>query len=278
MITPSLSLPQLTTQEPLKRGLPLATWARRMFRLVQLVSVLICAALEIACTLPFVKTARRTATRAKWLQRTCRRILRCLAIHADFAGEPPRRGLLVCNHLSYLDIIVLGARQPMAFVSKREVRNWPLIGWLTKCAGTVYIDREQRSDVARASAALTGKIAEGAVVCLFPEGTSSDGSDVLPFRPSLLQPAVDRGWTITPAHLRYELSDGAVEEEVCYWRDMVFGPHLLNLLGKEVIRARVCYGESLQPRGDRKQLAADLRDRVRDLGRCTSGAAVLSEV
>lgn len=216
--------------------------------------------------------------RAQWLQRTCQRLIRCLRVDAEFSGQAPQHGLLVCNHLSYLDIIVLGARQPMAFVSKKEVRNWPLIGWLTECAGTVYIDREQRSDVARASAALTGKVGQGAVICLFPEGTSSDGFDVLPFRPSLLQPAVDRGWTLTPAHLRYELSDGSVEEEVCYWGNMTFGPHLLNLLGKREIRARVCYGESLQPCSDRKQLAADLRSRVRHLAQRTSGSAALSEV
>lgn len=276
--TQTLPIPRLTSHAPVEPGVSLAVWLRRVFRLIRLVAVLVHSAVEITCTLPFVRSSRKTTARAQWLQRTCRRVLRCLNVHATFTGEAPRNGLLVCNHLSYLDILVLGANQPMAFVSKAEVRNWPLIGWLTQCAGTVFIDREQRSDVARANALLTGKMSEDSVVCLFPEGTSSDGADVLPFRPSLLQPAVSRGWAIAPAHLRYELADGSVEDEVCYWRDMSFGPHLLNLLGKQEIRAQVRYGKSSIPGADRKQLAVLLREQVRMLAVHTSSKAGRFEV
>lgn len=244
------------------RWIATLVWLRRAGRLAALVAVLGSGALEIGCRLFFAPPEDRAQLRATWLRAICRRLLRVFGIRASYEEMPPTEGLLVCNHLSYLDIIVLAAHQPMTFVSKREVRDWPGIGWLTRCAGTLYIDREQKADVLRVGAQLTSAIGQGVVVCIFPEGTSSDGSAVLPFRPSLLQPAVNRGWPVTPAHLSYGLADGSVEEEVCYWRDMSFGPHLLNLLGKKEITARVAYGSPMLPLCDRKELARTLRAEV----------------
>lgn len=234
-------------------------WLRQTFRLAALVTVLGSGALEICSRLLCTSPKNRAQVRAIWLRAICRRLLRVFDIRASYEGVAPASGMLVCNHLSYLDIIILAAHQPMTFVSKREVRDWPGIGWLTRCAGTLYIDREQKADVLRVGAQLTSTIEQGVVVCIFPEGTSSDGSAVLPFRASLLQPAVNRGWPVTPAHLSYGLADGSVEKEVCYWRDMSFGPHLLNLLGKREITARVAYGSPMLPLCDRKELARMLR-------------------
>jgi 1-acyl-sn-glycerol-3-phosphate acyltransferase len=106
----------------------------------------------------------------------------------------------------------------------------------------------------------------GFVVVVFPEGTSSDGQQVLPFFSSLLEPAVAGGGPVTPAFIRYELSDGSVADEVCYWGDMTFGPHFLNLLTKREIRAQVRYGDARPPGQNRKQLARELQQAVRHLG------------
>ncbi|MBI3414443.1 MAG: 1-acyl-sn-glycerol-3-phosphate acyltransferase [Verrucomicrobia bacterium] len=233
------------------------------FRCLQLCGALGVAALDYFFLIWVRNRSALLHERTAWLGRSSARILRGLNVTVTYAGEPPAEGMLVCNHLSYLDIMVLGQRQPVVFVSKADVRQWPIIGPLTACAGTLFLRREQRSDVARVAEAFVPLIAQGAVVAIFPEGTSSDGRQVLPFRSSLLEPAAANGWRVSPARISYVIEDGSVEEEVCYWGDMTFGPHLLNLFSKKRIRAFVAYGEALAPVGvGRKELAGELHRRV----------------
>ena len=91
----------------------------------------------------------RRERQAFWLQRGCRRVLRLLHVEVQVTGDVPAEGLLVSNHLSYLDILVLSSLTPALFVAKREVKTWPVFGWLAACGGTLFIDRERRHDVAR---------------------------------------------------------------------------------------------------------------------------------
>jgi 1-acyl-sn-glycerol-3-phosphate acyltransferase len=200
--------------------------------------------------------------RAAWLTRFCQRLLGLLGLEVDCEGMPAQGKLLVCNHLSYLDVVALAARSPIVFVAKRDVRSWPALGRLVASAGTIFVDRERRADVARAGHEIGEAIRQGVTVCLFAEGTSSDGTQVLPFRSSLLAPAVANGWDVVPAWIGYSLEEGSVADEVCYWGAMEFGPHFLNLLGKPRIVSHIRYGVAAAPGADRKKLAGDLRARV----------------
>jgi len=202
------------------------------------------------------------AARARWLQRACRRTLRVFHLHPRVTGPVPTSGLLVCNHLSYLDILVLGAITPCVFVSKREVNRWPVFGWFASLAGTLFLRREQRLDVARVTREMRGLLESGALVVLFPEGTTSDGREVLPFKSSLLEPATRQPHALSAGFIEDALNDGDVAEEVCYWKDMTLLPHLVNLFGKRSIDARLCFAELRQASADRKQLARRLRAEV----------------
>ncbi len=204
------------------------------------------------------------AARAAWLHFWARKFLGVLHLEVSFQGRPPAGGVLAGNHLSYLDIIVLGSIQPQVFVSKSEVAAWPVIGRLTRCAGTLYIRRREKGDVIRLAEEMAKVIAAGEVLTLFLEGTSSGGSEVLPFRPSLLAPAVEHHWPATAAWIHYTLpaGDGSVADEVCYWRDMTFGPHLFILLSKQRIGVFVGYGTPVQAGMDRKELARELHAQV----------------
>jgi 1-acyl-sn-glycerol-3-phosphate acyltransferase len=193
--------------------------------------------------------------------------MRVLNIHASYQGVPPTEGVMVCNHLTYIDIIVLSAKAPTVFVAKLEVRRWPIVGWLCACGGTLFINRQKRSDVKRLGAELEPVVSNHLVVCIFPEGTSSDGSEVLPFHSSLLAPATEQNWTVTPACVGYSIEDGSVADEICYWREMVFVPHLLNLLSKKRIDARVAYGPPAPPDMERKDMAKLLHSEVSELNR-----------
>ncbi len=211
--------------------------------------------------------------RARWLQRWSQRVLVDLDIRVKRHGVPPAAGVLACNHLSYLDIIVLAAGQPMIFVAKSEVRHWPVLGRLACWAGTLFVRRDRRSDVAKFSTAFAAVVDEGVVLGLFPEGTSSNGRQVLPFHSSLFEPAVTARWPVSAARIGYTLADGSVENDVCYWSDMTFFPHFLRLLIRKGIQATVAYGPVLPSGLDRKEMARQLHRQVEDLAGCFPKAA-----
>lgn len=201
-------------------------------------------------------------SRLAWMQRSSRRFLRALNIHVTSGGVPPHRGLIVCNHLGYLDIVVMGAVAPMVFVSKSEVRAWPVFGWMSCRAGTLYVDRARRLDVERVTGEITRTLGKGVVVTLFPEGTSTGGREVLPFRSSLLEPAASHRWPVAPACVAYNVPGGSAETDACYWGNMDFVRHLGNLMAVKIIHASVVFGSPIEKDLGRKQLAASLHSEV----------------
>jgi lyso-ornithine lipid O-acyltransferase len=226
------------------------------------------------CVRYAARRARRALSsqeRAQWLHEACSTALRRLRIHTEVQGSFPSRGLLVSNHLSYLDILVYSGLFPCVFVSKKEVRSWPLFGPMARMAGSVFVDRNWVWDVPRANRAVSELLSKGAVVVLFPEGTSSDGGSVLPFRSALFDGAVRSGEPVTPAHIRYEISEGTPETDVCYWGDMTLLPHLLGMLSKGPIQAKVRIAEGLQNFNSRKHAAHASRATVLELARPSSG-------
>ena len=216
-------------------------------------------------TTAFAPKNSKRAARAAWLQRASRRHLKIFGYSATVTGPIPESGLLVSNHLGYLDILAISAATPAVFVSKSEVRGWPLFGWLAALAGTVFIERTRRTHVGAVNREIQAALAEGVLVVVFPEGTSSNGEAILPFRSPLLEPALAGGHEISTAWLHYELPDGDAKNEVCYWGDHTFFPHLLNLLGRKSIRATLRFGKFQRTTDDRKELAKQLHAAVVEL-------------
>ena len=200
--------------------------------------------------------------RAAWLQRTSRRILDMFRTEIQISGTVPKSGLLVSNHLSYVDILVIASVTPAIFVAKREVKSWPVFGWFAKLAGTLFVDRERRTLVSQTANEIQEALDQGALVVLFPEGTSSNGETVLPFKSSLLEPATRQTEALFASLIQYQIDDGDVGEEVCYWKDMVLVPHLINLLSKRTIRASVRFTQLREGSTDRKELARQLHSEI----------------
>src|SRR5262249_52037916 len=150
----------------------------------------------------------RLAQRPYPLHRWSARLLPWVGVTVDCQGRPPEGGLIVSNHVSYLDILVFSGGARCAFVAKREVRSWPGVGWIATLGGAIYIDRARRDDTHSIQPQMAASLAAGVRLVLFPEGTSSDGTQVLPFRSSLFQPAVENQAPITPACISYEIEDG----------------------------------------------------------------------
>jgi 1-acyl-sn-glycerol-3-phosphate acyltransferase len=196
---------------------------------------------------------------ALWLHETCGRAIRSFGVDLTVEGSLPTRGLMVSNHLSYLDIAVYSAAVPCVFVAKAEIEEWPVFGRYARWAGSVFVRRHDRADAARANAGVGDSLQNGVPVVLFPEGTTTDGQRVLRFHSTMLQPAIDEAAPITPCAIRYSLMDGDAAREVCWWGDMTLVPHMWNLLGKKSIRAMVVLGEPVVPRDPDFRKDAGLR-------------------
>lgn len=254
-------------------GRRLQRWLRLGWRLLGFGAIVAGALADYGWRLGLMGGGKAVEARAQWLTRWSRRTLRLLHVRVQAEGSLPDSGMVACNHLGYLDIVVLASLRPFFFVSKADVKGWPVLGTLAQLAGTLFVSRERRTEVGRFNLELAERLRHGQPVVLFPEGTSSDGRQVLPFRSPLLAPVADGESPVTPAWLGYGLIDGSVADEVCYWRDMVFLPHFVNLLSKKEIQARVVFGKPLPGGTDRKQLAVELRERVAHLSRpAPSGA------
>jgi 1-acyl-sn-glycerol-3-phosphate acyltransferase len=182
-------------------------------------------------------------SRASWLQFAGRTVLASLGITYSLTGEPPTRGLLVSNHLSYLDILIYTAVMPCVMVSKIEIASWPYFGMTARAGGTIFIDRSSRASTISVARQISDRLALPIPILLFPEGTSSDGSQVLPFHNSLFEPAIAAQAPVTAAAVRYVIEGDVAEKELCWYDDMLFLSHLWKALGTPGFAAEVHFGE-----------------------------------
>ena len=223
--------------------------------------------LAAGCFGDFILSGARRSIRdrVRWLSRAAVRHAKWMGVRINVHGEIPSHGLIVSNHVSYVDIVALSAAAACAFVSKMEVATWPLFGLYAKCGATIFVDRERRGAVADVAAEMRERLDAGVPLTLFPEGTSTGGDDVLPFRSSLFEPVVGFACPVTACALRYSVEGGSVADEVAYWRDMTLAPHLLHFLGKTGVTLDIHFGPCSHRTGDRKALARNLHAEVRAL-------------
>ncbi len=240
---------------------------RTISRSACLALVFTAAAVDYAREIFCCRAVNPIARSARWLRRWSAIVCRVIGLKITSSGAPPAAGMLISNHLGYLDVMVLSSLVPSVFVAKREVAQWPILGLFARMAGTIFVDRSRRLKVGETNRRIAQVLGAGVVVVLFPEGTSSGGHGVLPFNASHFDPATASESPLTPAAISYELDEGSAADEVCYWRDMTLVPHLLNLLGKSSVRAVVVFGHGLRadPPVSRKQLAQQLHRSVSNL-------------
>ncbi len=173
-------------------------------------------------------------------------------------GTPPKPPfVLVSNHLSYMDIVLLATQLEAFFISKAEVAHWPGIGFLARQLSTIFVDREDRGDLHRVLDLIEDALHSGVGVVFFPEGTSSDGSDVMHFKSSLFDVPLRLGYPVYAAAIRYEAREGwmPASQSICWWGDMTFPDHLYRMLGMPSFYAHVVFGEGVAHRQTRREFA-----------------------
>jgi lyso-ornithine lipid O-acyltransferase len=240
--------------------------------------------LAMSATFVFAVPVQWLARRYDWpLQHRiqmafCRLILAVIGIrvapHGKIAGENPR--FVVANHVSWTDILALASVQPLVFLAKKEVATWPVLGFLARLQGTVFVERENRRAIPAVNEALTNVMRAGRDIVVFAEGTSSDGTSVLKFNaahfamPADLQSADERfAFTLAPVGIAYAAKCGGGMSEpidIGWYGDMTFLPHLWRLMKRGDAVCHILFGDAVETAGrDRKTLAANTEASVRDL-------------
>ena len=174
-----------------------------------------------------------------------------------------QQGLIVTNHISWLDVFVLNSVVPMRFVAKSEVRRWPVIGWLCARAQTLFIERGKARSAARINVQLVELLKRGECLAVFPEGTTTNGAEVAHFHSSLLQPAIDSGVPLHPIAIRYQNKSGQRSDAAAYIDDLSFGASLWQILCAKNLQVRLVATPSLDTRNtDRRALTLNAHTHI----------------
>jgi len=225
---------------------------RAAFRLARVGLHLAWGMATVAFVYPFVTQRLRLALKQRWSWQ----LLETLGVRL-YANRQRLTGLVAANHISFLDIFVINAVMPAAFVSKDDVRHWPLIGWLCAHTGTLFLARGSRAAAAQARADIVERLRAGDLVAIFPEGTTSDGAQVLPFHGALFQSAIDAGRPVTPVLLRYTDTSGQRSRAPAYDGEVTMVQCLWAIARADGLTAHL---EALPPQPadevDRRHLAA----------------------
>lgn len=213
----------------------------------------------------------QTHQKSERIQAWAQTSLTLLSIDLKVNGSPPENGplLLVANHVSWLDIVVLLASCPCRFVSKSEIGRWPVVGTLTRAAGTLFITRSSRRDALRVVHQMAEKLQadSGMVLAIFPEGTTSNGLQVLPFHANLFQAAISANAPVQTVALRFEdAASGETSTAACYIDEDTFLGSVWRTLSAPQQRVVLSFGTSQHGRGRNRQAwAADAHAEVTDM-------------
>ena len=213
----------------------------------------------------------RLETKQRLIQRWSRKLLALFRVSLVVHGEPVARhelagSMLVSNHVSWIDIYAINSWYPPRFVAKSEIRSWPVIGWLCAQTGVFFVERARKRDAHRIMHVIADAMRSGDAICVFPEGTTSDGLQLLPFHANLFQAPVSAGAPIRPLALRYRVAaTGELTTIPAYVGDLSMMDTINAMLDGPPLIVEVCVGPAVAPETDRRGLAAHSHDAVATL-------------
>jgi len=235
------------------------------WKLARAIAHIVSGCIMVVVMFPRLTSAQKEARIQLWAHT----LLSRLAIKLIVIGEPPAQGpvLLAANHISWLDIVVMHAARHCRFVSKADVKHWPLIGTLAAGAGTLFIERESRRDAMRVVHHMAERLQAGDILAIFPEGTTSDGVNMLPFHANLFQAAIAANAPVLPVALRFtDFASGEHSLAPCYIGDDSLMDSVWRTLTSPQLCAVLTFGVPQSAQGrDRRTWAADLRSAVEGL-------------
>ena len=248
----------------------------RILRAARAAAHVVAALTTIAVVFPWLDVPKKRRLIRGW----SRRLLKILNIEAQFhgilAGDLPGNLLIVANHISWLDIFVLNTLQPARFIAKSELRRWPIVGRLSVGVGTLFIDRERRHDTHKVNRHAADVLSRGDVIAIFPEGTTTDGRDVLPFHGSLLQPIIDAEGHVQPVAIRYRKASGEHNDAPAYVGETSFFESFWRVTAERVLIVELHVTAPLSARArHRRELALAAESAIRRALTSPGGGSVV---
>lgn len=233
-----------------------------LWRLACMGRLIAAGVLRCAFIFPFITPDRRLWQTGRW----CGQMARALGVTVQGQGRSHAGpALLVANHISWLDIIAINAVHPARFVSKADVKHWPVLGWLIGCGGTLFIERERKRDALRVVHQIAAALKQGDTIAMFPEGTTGDGAKLLPFHANLLQAAISTDALLQPIALRYADDDGVPSQAVVWVGDSTLAESIWKVVTARGLRVQVTQLAPVPSAAqDRRDLAMQVR---REIGR-----------
>ncbi|WP_183634818.1 lysophospholipid acyltransferase family protein [Niveibacterium umoris] len=232
---------------------------RAAWRLLLTVIHLLAGCATVAFRFPRWNAQQRLDAKRRW----SRELLGRLGVRLDIHGDIVSGGtLVVANHISWLDIFVINALRPCAFVCKDDVKSWPLIGWLVANTDTIFIERGNRAAARRTADAMVARLQSGAAMVVFPEGTTTNGTHMLPFRPALLQSAVDAGVPVSPVSIRYRDAKQAISPAPAYDGDISLWQCMRAITLAEGLVAEAHALAAVDSQSERQHLAAHAKHEI----------------
>ena len=216
------------------------------------------------CLLIFISTKNQ---QERIIRFWCKRLLSIFEINVEVTGLESnlvnqKKYLMVANHISWMDIIVIQSIKPCIFVAKSDVASWPLFGWVAQMTGTIFIKRDKISDIKKALKKMKRRLIKRSV-CIFPEGTSTNGRYLLPFKSNLFQSSIDTQKSILPLCLRYELKN-TYTDKTAFVDDMSLLDSIIKIKQEKNIRVVVEILQPIRPRYNRKELASYTQEIIRN--------------
>jgi 1-acyl-sn-glycerol-3-phosphate acyltransferase len=233
--------------------------------MVRVVGHLARGAATMAIVFPFVGEDRKRLAIKRWADG----VLDIFGLELEVEGKPQATAdqqplLIVGNHISWVDIYAYLSVADVRFVAKSEVKSWPLIGWFAANLGTIFVERDRPRDAVRVGREIRDALEAGETVCVFPEGTTTDGSVVLPFSSVLISAAVDKGVRVQPVSIAYRLADGSPCTRAAFTGDETLVTSLWRLAGGGTSSVTVRFLEPIEAEGlDRRELARQAEDAIR---------------
>ena len=252
--------------------------ARGVWGSIKLVGYFARFGVELLVTQPKTRPAR-----AAWLHRFCATAMPGMGVRLTVEGTPPGKGSVISNHLTYVDIVAMAAVQPCVFCSKAELKAIPVLGWMTKMAGTVFVERGRGGSALRAKSGMKAASDAGLPVVFFPEGTTSNGDETKPFHSGLLAQAMESGEPVTAAFLSYTFDEDngpgvTAREYVCWGDDTGMFTHIWRFLKLRGVHVTIRFADGpIRFTSDtmhRKEAAVEARDAVISLMPTARGAGI----
>jgi 1-acyl-sn-glycerol-3-phosphate acyltransferase len=227
---------------------------------------LVAGLLLAACLAPFCAPSRKK----KIIQWWCKKVLGILNIEVKVSGDSPNKSatLFVSNHISWVDVFALMSIVPLIFIGKSDIKNWPLLGFLARHGNVIFIEREKRLEAKRMNPMLRQLLTSGEQLCYFPEGTTTNGTHLLPFKASLLQTAIDTKTSIQAVAIFYPLKNQKPNIAMSYAGDTTIMQSLKNILHQQNPKVALHFFSAINTaqlslaEQDRRLVCAKIQDEI----------------